>query len=294
MKKLMMIQAFALLLCVTTLAQDKKVAVMDPVGSVPKTIMEIVREEISSVVVNALGYTVLERSLIDKVLQENKFQMSGLVDDSQISEIGKRMGANFVLVTSLTIMENGNYYISCKLIDVLTARIEKQKTGRSERGSNDLIDIVDKMVGEMFLSSTRVSDGRKYEEKTTQEPTPKYESGNKSNLQSNSVFTVFEDLGLAVINKPLGSGNWENAKTMCNDLSIDGYKDWYLPSKSELVMIFGANNRSYMNRLKSLWYWSSTEIDDNKAYNVMQNAWATDEKKRDRGPDCICVRKLNR
>jgi len=294
MKKLITILAIALLLCVTALAQDKKVAVMDPVGAVPKTIMEIVREEISSVVVNALGYTVLERSLIDKVLQENKFQMSGLVDDSQISEIGKRMGANLVLVTTLTIMENGNYYISCKLIDVLTARIEKQKTGRSERKSNDLVDIVDKMVGEMFLSSTRVSDGRQFEEKNTQEPTPKHESGNSSSLQSNSVLTVFSDLGLAVLNKPLGSGNWENAKTMCKDLNIGGYKDWYLPSKNELVMIFGSSNKIYMSNLRSFWYWSSTEIDDKKAYNVSQSSWATDEKKKDKGPDCICVRKLNK
>ena len=42
--------------------------------------------------VNIAGYTVLERSLISKVLEENKFQTSGLVDDFQISEMGMRMG----------------------------------------------------------------------------------------------------------------------------------------------------------------------------------------------------------
>ena len=81
------------------MAQDKKVAIFNPAGSVENsTIKEIIREEISSIIVNTAGYTVLERQLIDKVLEENKFQLSGLVDDSQISEVGKRMGANIVFV----------------------------------------------------------------------------------------------------------------------------------------------------------------------------------------------------
>ena len=56
----------------------------------------------------------LERSLIDKVLEESKFQLSGMVDDSQISEMGKMMGANFVFVSTITIMENGGYYLFSK------------------------------------------------------------------------------------------------------------------------------------------------------------------------------------
>jgi len=159
MKKVIITSVIAFI-SIMAMAQDKKVAVFDPAGSVSTSIREIVREEISSVVVNALGYTVLERSLISKVLEENKFQSGGLVDDSQISEIGKRMGANLVLVSSLTIMENGNYYISCKMIDVLTARIEKQKTARTLQGSNDLINVVGKMVGEMFLDTQKSSENQ--------------------------------------------------------------------------------------------------------------------------------------
>jgi len=177
MKKLILIQAITLLLCVTVLAQDKKVAVMDPVGAVTNSTKEIVREELSATIVNARGYTVLERSQIDKVLQENKFQMSGLVDDSQISEIGKRLGANVVLVTTLTLMENGNYYISCKMIDVLTARIEKQKTAQTVSGSNDLIKTVQKLASDLF-DSGNIADNTKTktaEPKAPAEPKPQPE-----------------------------------------------------------------------------------------------------------------------
>ena len=165
MQKLVITNVIALVLSFTAMAQEKKVAVFDPAGSVDNAIKEIVREEISSIIVNTEGYTVLERQLIDKVLEENKFQTGGLVDDSQISEIGKRMGANLVFVTSITPM-NGNFYISCKMIDVQTARIEKQKTAQTQKGSNDLISIIQKMVGEMLGQVQSSSENVKTETQT--------------------------------------------------------------------------------------------------------------------------------
>jgi len=138
-----------ILLSLTTMAQEKKVAVFDPAGNVDEAIKVIVREQISSSVVNASGYTVLERQQIDKVLEENKFQMSGLVDDAQISEIGKAMGANTVFVSSITAMNN-NFFISSKMIDVQTAHIIMQRTAQTQQGTNDLIEVVKKMMGEML------------------------------------------------------------------------------------------------------------------------------------------------
>ena len=161
--------------CIATaiFAQDRKVALFDPIGSVPQSTKEIVREEISSVVVNTKGYVVLERTLIDKVLEENKFQEGGLVDDNEISDLGRMMGANYVLVSSLTTMENDSYYLSFKMIDVKTARIEKQKTARCE--IKDLIDVVEKTVNEMFgtpiTNSTSKTAGDKTESALSKLPT---------------------------------------------------------------------------------------------------------------------------
>jgi hypothetical protein len=147
-KKIILVSAI-ILWCGAIIAQEKKVAVFDPAGEVTSSIKEIVREEISAVIVNAEGYTVLERQLINKVMEENKFQMGGLVDDSQISEIGKRMGANYVFVSSITSLD-GNYYISFKMIEVQTARIEKQKTAQTRKGTTDIIEITQALVRNMF------------------------------------------------------------------------------------------------------------------------------------------------
>jgi hypothetical protein len=148
MQKVIITNVIALLITVAAMAQNSKVAVFNPDGRVDNSIKEIIREEISSVMVNA-RYTVLEREQIDRVLKENRYQESGLVDDSQKIEMGKHLGANLVLVSSVT--QTGNeYYISCKLIDVETARIEKQKTFQTQRTTSEIICAVQRIVGEMF------------------------------------------------------------------------------------------------------------------------------------------------
>ena len=147
--KILVVVIVVVLMVFTAEAQDRKVAVFEPAGNAESYIKDIVREEISAAIVNTVGYTVLERYLIDRVLAENKFQVSGLVDDAQISEMGRMMGANLALVATVTPMSS-NFHISCKLIDVQTARIEKQQTTRTQNGMNDLMDVVRNIVGEML------------------------------------------------------------------------------------------------------------------------------------------------
>ena len=144
--------SFVMLLFITVSAiaqQERKVAVFDPAGEVGAHLKAIVREEISSIVVNTVGYSVLERQLIDRVLEENRFQTGGLVDDSQISEMGRMMGANFAIVANITELGN-NFHISCKLIDVQTARIERQRTTQTQHGTNDFVSVIQTMVKAMF------------------------------------------------------------------------------------------------------------------------------------------------
>lgn len=69
------------------------------------------------------------------------------------------------------------------------------------------------------------------------------------------------------INAVQGQGNY--AARICTDLELDGYRDWFLPSKEEL-------NKMYLNlKLKEIgffvdgFYWSSSEANG-------MSAWAQD------------------
>jgi len=118
--------------CFSLHAQNEKirVAVFDPTSSgtgIDEGTKLAVREIISSVFVNTGKYTIVERSLIDKVMQEQKFSNSGAVDDSQISEIGKVLGANKIVLSVVT-LAGGRNMLSLKLVDVQTADVERQRT----------------------------------------------------------------------------------------------------------------------------------------------------------------------
>jgi len=102
-----------------------------------------VREIISSVFVNTGKYTIVERSLIDKVMQEQKFSNSGAVDDSQASEIGKVLGANKIVLSVIT-LAGGRNMLSLKLVDVQTADVERQKTQIIT--TNELLNVVEPLT----------------------------------------------------------------------------------------------------------------------------------------------------
>jgi hypothetical protein len=56
------------------------------------------------------------------------------------------------------------------------------------------------------------------------------------------------------------------AARICNDLVLNGYSDWYLPSKDELQKLY--LNKSAIGGFISTWYWSSSEYSDLQAWKV--------------------------
>ena len=55
------------------------------------------------------------------------------------------------------------------------------------------------------------------------------------------------------------------AADICGDLVLFGYTDWYLPSKDELQKLFSNQVAIGFTPTGPVWYWSSTEFDDNTA-----------------------------
>lgn len=249
-------------------AQDKKVAVFDPAGNVDNNVKEVVREEISSVVVNTVGYIVLERQLINKVLEESKFQKEGMVDDSQISEIGKMMGANYVFVSSISMVDKSTYYISFKMIDVLTARIEKQKTATTSRsGLAELINVVQKTVKEMF--------GMQQNEQKISAVQ------NNNNIVSSASIII---CGIEVMLEDLpGKYTWNDAMYACPN-------GWRLPTSEELECICEQKKRNGLE-FKGRQYWTNNQARrDGKAISITINDCKEEDEDKDDSYPCKCVR----
>ncbi|MCM1066081.1 MAG: CsgG/HfaB family protein [Muribaculaceae bacterium] len=124
----------------------QRLAILDPVMSdiTEEGMGLIVREIVSGVFVNnGEQYTILERSLLDKVIAEAKFSNTGAVDEAQATELGKLAGADKIALTVVSKVGN-RCMLSIKLINVETATIEKQHSKVVKYES--LLDVVEPLT----------------------------------------------------------------------------------------------------------------------------------------------------
>lgn len=140
---------FVLMLLVTALSAQKKVAVFDSADDSNSGMTEIVREVLSTGLTNTSEYAPVERALIQQVLQENKYQASGMVDESKISDLGKQMGADYVCISIIKKMGT-NYFVTAKLVDVTTATVILQKYVNTTKGTDDLFEKTEELSGKLF------------------------------------------------------------------------------------------------------------------------------------------------
>ncbi len=134
MKKLFIILLSALSL--TAVAQEKKtVAVLEPIcrdKSVKPFYQLLIRGEMESAVTATDEYTSFDRTAFDKITEEQKFQRSGAVNDSQIKSLGEIAGVDYILVTEVSADEG---YITC------IAKILNVETGHSTKSYNELMEL---------------------------------------------------------------------------------------------------------------------------------------------------------
>ena len=105
-------------------------------------------------------------------------------------------------------------------------------------------------------------------------------------------YTKLEYANIMVVNEDLGSMDWETAYKECENLTMAGYDDWYLPTLFDLGIIY--NNKDDIGGFTGNCYWSSTpEVDTYKHKRIGSQGFCgesihyTYERLRVR-----CVRKL--
>lgn len=110
-------------------------------------------------------------------------------------------------------------------------------------------------------------------------------------------FVVYEENGHGLVAAiiDLENSNWNSAKTACDDLILNGYGDWYLPTKDELNRLF-VNLQQYnvggFNSGGHQCYWSSTIDDFNNAHvQIFSNGRSNTRNRYDESSEYkFCVR----
>lgn len=120
-----------------------KVAILDPAtpGNNDPALQMGVRELISNCFVNyGQEYSIVERSQLDKVMQEARFSNTDAVDESQATELGRLAGADRVVLSVISNMGTRSL-ISVKMINVETASVVKQQSKIVE--TDLLLDVIE-------------------------------------------------------------------------------------------------------------------------------------------------------
>ena len=103
-------------------AQQNSIAVIDFENiNIRKTDAEALTQRLISELININKFTILERSLIKKVLEEQKFQYSGNVDVQTVSDIGSMLGADYVIVGSISKIGGIYFSVDSRIIEVKTS-----------------------------------------------------------------------------------------------------------------------------------------------------------------------------
>lgn len=132
-------------LSLTTFAQQKKqVAILEPVAITNQVSLmhrSMVRGEMVKAIGRQEGYAAFTRTDIDKIMNEQNFQQSGMVDDDTRIRVGDMKGVDYLCVTKVS-KEGNNYYMEAVLVHVGSGEITQPATQFVELSGGSLANLL--------------------------------------------------------------------------------------------------------------------------------------------------------
>ena len=104
---------------------DKKIAIIPfsyADGREGTTDGSIISERLTMKMINLQKFEIIERSVLDKVMNELKLQSSGIMDAGSTKELGKVLGVDAIITGTLVERKGGKIEVNARLIKTETAR----------------------------------------------------------------------------------------------------------------------------------------------------------------------------
>jgi len=102
---------------------DIKIAVMDFEANGNSRDSVVVRERITTFLAQSNSISLVERSLVEKILQEQRMQLSGALGPDEAKTIGKLSGANAIVTGTLSKLANNKIELNARVIRVETGEV---------------------------------------------------------------------------------------------------------------------------------------------------------------------------
>jgi TolB-like protein len=259
--------------------------------------------------INTGRFQLPDRNALALLAQEQKFQLSDWADDSKSAQMGRVLNADYIV--RVIVMHDGEYnLLTARILDVntangLSAAEMEFITQREARGKMD--EFVGKILQRITgggqsaprRGSATANTGKVYKpgDLGPAGGIVFYDKGTFSNgwryLEAAPVETEFtaqwgayqKDVSSTVTSLGSGKRNTQviikrlrqlkesgKAAQLCVNLDFDGYKDWFLPSRDELNLMYTNLKKKGLGGFSDGWYWSSSQY-YNEYYNDGDSAW---------------------
>ncbi len=97
----------------------------------------VVSERLTTELVRRKKFRVAERKEMDAVLAELKLQSSGAMDQGSIKSVGKMLGADWLILGTLTELPRGRIEVNARLVGVESGEIVNAATARIKKDWRD-------------------------------------------------------------------------------------------------------------------------------------------------------------
>ena len=199
-------------------------------------------------------YEIIDRGNMNKILKEQKFQMSGCVAQECKVEAGQILGVGKIVSGSVS-MVGKTYYLTLQLIDVRTGKMELSADDKCKCEVDELLDstkrLAKKLLGEKVDEPVAIV--QKPATITIVPPAaPAKEIARDGRFIAYENGTVLDTrTGLMWAAKDNGSNiNWQDAKRYCESYRGGGYSDWRIPTQDELARLYDPS-KTYQSECKS-------------------------------------------
>lgn len=224
MKKLILLFVFGCFGLLAFAQQTKtNIVVLDPISTFKITdgIDVVVREVTSSVVVKSGLYTVVDRKTISKILEEQDFARSGLMDETKAVQVGKLAGAKNVLFSVLANVGSEVAMLSTKLIDVESGVVEKQEFVMLNKSTN-VTDAIEQVTTSLLFDGESLKAEKRIAEEKRKAEEAKKKAQEEAAMKAQSAGNV------------LGSGNTSagNAGKVFGSGGIGTGNSYYMNGRS--------------------------------------------------------------
>jgi len=275
-----------------------------------------VRNLVESQMIGTRKYQIITRDEIDKLLVNQAIQVSSISSSENIKKL-QLQNISYIVTGSVDAMGN-DYAVTVKVLDVSTGQFSHSDNdligGSSRDMYNGINALMSKFVSGMSSEGGRVTQTASNKIYKVGEFGPAggfifYDKGIFSNgwryLEAAPIETEFTAIW-AIYNKSITGtntgvgfgrqnteiiverlktlGESEKAAQLCANLNFDGYKDWFLPSKDELDLMYKNLKQKRLGSFSDGWYWSSSQSYETSAwYQVFKDGVQDSERKNRTG-----------